>query len=161
MITKSTTFSALLCAGAVLLSMPAQSSTTSYTCNEIHRNYIDAVNQYKEVLETMKGNDEFKKAHNSFQDAINSGLTQFSKGNYTYPSLKTNYSAIKNSKVPNYASGSNGGVDQLDNQRKSADTRVGQWKEKNSTTTTQTPCRELWGCDLGQPNTRCSASGAV
>jgi len=132
-------------------------------CEEIKVAYINAMNQFLDVaqqIKTILNNDTKDK---KFIKNLSAIINTMKSGDYSHPTLKGIYKDLtdKRTKHPHEIEGL---FTELKNQFKSAGSRVDYWQAKNNFSTNQpcsknstcTPCREEWGCDLGQPRSRCA-----
>ena len=135
------------------LTLNKSSSSTSYTCSEIQTNYMDDVyGEFRGMIITLKNEPGYKSFHHSFQNAITAAMNSFNANDYTYNTLDGLNSQLQKSKYPSSLSKF---LKKLNDQKTSAHTRVSQWDSPNKNNPNSIPCRESWGCDLGQEGTHC------
>ncbi|MBS0272595.1 MAG: hypothetical protein JSR85_08135 [Proteobacteria bacterium] len=123
-----------------------------YTCDEIYTNYMNAVDQFLSLVESMDTGLKHKKDYPQYATALkNAVYTIKDQKDYAHPTLKFLYDAIdKSSPKP-----SNVDLNPLKSQMTSSDVSVTEWKSPNPNNHNRQPCKEKWGCDLGQKGTKC------
>ncbi len=143
--------SAIIALSLLFVSDPGHGKQ-DYTCDEIHTNYINAVEQFASVVQSMDTGGKLKKDFPQYEKALKNAFDTINdKKNYTYPTLTVLFDAIqKSSPIP-----SNVILAPLETQVQSSHTRVDEWKASNDNDPHKQPCREKWGCDLGQEGTKC------
>lgn len=136
----------------LILSLNSVYANQDYTCEEIHQNYINAVNEFKDAAQAIyKGLKSQSQSQTPFQAALQNAIKTIKRGNYDHPTLQNQYLTITN------AEGRPADVvlTQLGGQVTSSGTRVEQWKAPNTHNSKHESCRTVWGCDLGTDKTKC------
>lgn len=124
-----------------------------YTCDEIYTNYINAVDQFLSVIKSMDTGGNLKKHYSQYEETLKNAIyTIKDQKNYAHPTLKFLYDAIDQASPRP----SNVSLKPLQSQVTSSDVSVTEWKKQNHNNHNNLPCKEKWGCDLGQENTKCS-----
>ena len=132
-------------------------------CGEIKVAYINAMNQFLDVAQKIKESLKDNTKDEKFKKDLSAIINTLKSGDYSHPTIAGFYKDLTN-KDTKHPKGIEGQLAELDNQFKSAGKRVDYWKAENNFSTnlpcsqssTCTPCREAWGCDLGQTRSHCA-----